>query len=219
MANLDVYFDFLSPYAYLGWHGAKPLAAEHGLSLRPRPVLFAALLGAHGHKGPAEIPPKRLWVFKETFRRAALAGLPFGPPESHPFRPLLALRCVLAAPEAQRPALVDRLFAEAWGGEASRGLQDPETVARRAHEAGLDGAALVAAAGSDAVKASLRAETEAALARGVFGVPTYAAGDELFWGYDALDLVALHLDGKDPLDAAALEAWADLPASARRAHS
>ncbi len=216
MTTLDVYLDFISPYAYLGWHGVKPLAAARGVTLRPRPVLFAALLGAHGHKGPAEIPPKRRWVFRETARRAALAGLPFGPPQSHPFRPLLALRAVLAAPELDRPALVDRFFAESWGGEASQGLQDPETVARRADEAGLDGPALVDAAGTDAVKAALREETDAALGRGVFGVPSFVVGEELFWGFDALDLLALHLDGEDPLDPDAAARWEALPASAVR---
>ncbi|MEM1416126.1 MAG: DsbA family protein, partial [Myxococcota bacterium] len=178
--------------------------------------LFAAMLNTHGHKGPAEIAPKRRWVFKETSRRAALAGLPFGPPRSHPFRPLLALRGVLAAPEEARPALVDRFFAESWGGEASGGLDDPETVARRASEAGLDGAALVRAAGEAPAKAALKASTAEAIARGVFGVPTFLAGEELFWGYDALDLLALHLDGKDPLDRTGLRRWEELPATATR---
>jgi 2-hydroxychromene-2-carboxylate isomerase len=192
------------------------MAARRGLTLEARPVLFAALLNAHGHKGPAEIPPKRRWIIRETARRAALAEVPFGPPRSHPFRPLLALRAVLAAPEAARFALVDRLFAEAWGGEASGGLDDPATVARRAAEAGLDGAALVARAAAPEVKAALREATEAAIAAGVFGVPTFDVGGELFWGYDALDLVELHLDGADPLDPAMVAEWDALPATASR---
>ncbi len=213
---MNVWFDFLSPYAYLAWHAVKPLARRHGLVVTPEPVLLAALLGHYGHLGPAEIPPKRVWVFKETARRAAMAGLPFGPPASHPFRPLLSQRVVLAAPIEAREALVDRLFAEAWGGEATGGLDDADTVARRADEAGLDGAALVEAAGSPPVKAALRAQCEGAIARGVFGVPTIEIGGEAFWGYDSLDLVDAYLRGEDPLQPDALARWADLPSTAQR---
>lgn len=214
---LHLWLDFLSPYAYLAWHAVRPLAAAHGATVVPEPVLLAALLQHGGQLGPAEIPAKRTWVFEETSRRAALAGLPFGPPTAHPFRPLLPLRAVLAAPPEAREALITRFFAEAWGGEASGGLDDPATVARRASEAGLDGPALVDAAGRPEVKAALVAQGERALALGVFGVPTVTAPDGTrFWGHGSLDLLDLHLAGRDPLDRDAARAWEQLPSTAQR---
>lgn len=209
-------FDFISPYAYLASTQIHAVAARHGHEVELRPVLFAAFLNQHGHKGPAEIPPKRVWVFKEVVRRASMLGVPFGPPRSHPFHPLLSLRAVLACEPERRQALCERLWAEAWGGEASGGLDDPATVVRRAAEAGLDGEALVARTRDPSVKAALRSNTEQALAEGCFGVPTMHVGDELFWGFDALDLLDLYLAGKDPLDPALVARWRDLPSSASR---
>ena len=69
-APLQLYFDFISPYAYLAWTQVHALAARHGRPVQPVPVLFAALLDANGQKGPAEIPRKRVWVFKDTLRHA-----------------------------------------------------------------------------------------------------------------------------------------------------
>jgi 2-hydroxychromene-2-carboxylate isomerase len=222
--RIGLWFDFLSPYAYLAWHGIQPLAARHGATVVPEPVLLAALLQHGGQLGPAEIPAKRSWVYEETARRAAVAGLPFGPPAAHPFRPLLALRAVLAAPEASRGALIGRLFAEAWGGEASGGLDDPETVARRADEAGLDGEALVASTARPTIKEALRRQGERAIQLGVFGVPTMTVptaetGGSVvrFWGYGSLDLLELHLQGADPLDPDDARRWSELPATAYRA--
>lgn len=209
-------FDFVSPYAYLAACRLPALVAEHDVDVELRPVLLSGLLNAHGQLGPAEIPPKRLWVFKEAARRAALAGVPFGLPHSHPFNPLLALRAVLAAPAEARPTLCTRLWAEVWGGEATGGLQDPAVVAARADQAGLDGGALVQEATSSAVKRRLRELTEDALRQGAFGVPTLFVGDELFWGYDALDPVDLHLRGQDPLPVSYEAAVAALPSSASR---
>lgn len=213
--DLTFYFDFISPYAYLAWKAIGPLAARHQMTLRPVPILFAALLNAHGHKGPAEIPPKRIYTFKHTFRMARLAGLPLVPPPSHPFNPLLALRVASLpmADEARFP-LIDALYDAAWGGLG--GVETPERVAASAARAGLDGASLVAQASTPEAKERVRVQTEKALAAGVFGVPSVAVGDEVFWGVDSLPHVELYLQGRDPLSAEDLERWASLPASASR---
>jgi len=214
--ELDFHFDFISPYAYLGWTRIHALAERHGATVRPRPLLFAGLLNHHGQKGPAEIPAKRRWVFEDTLRRALLFGVPFAPPPSHPFNPLLALRATLAAPEPSRRALIDALFAATWGDAELRGVDRPETVAHAAERAGLDPEALLERASSPEVKAALKAETEAAIARGVFGVPTVFAGEALFWGLDAFDLLELHLRGEDPLTPEVRARFREIPASAER---
>jgi 2-hydroxychromene-2-carboxylate isomerase len=209
-------FDFISPYAYIAWTQVHAVAERNERRVEPVPVLFAALLDAHGHKGPAEIPPKRLYTFKHVLRLASRLGLPLSPPPSHPFNPLLALR-VASLPMADdtRRDLIDRLYDATWAD--GPGVEDEQVVARMAGDAGLDGAEAVARARSDEGKARLRAQTDAALAAGAFGVPTMLVGSELFWGYDSLADVEMHLRGEDPATPAVLARWAGRPATAQRA--
>lgn len=209
-------FDFVSPYAYLGWTQIHRLAERHGREVAPVPVLFAGLLNAHGHKGPAEIPPKRLYVFKDAYRKAHRLGLPeLRPPPSHPFNPLVPLRVsgLAMTPEARR-RLIDALFHTAWALGAA--IDSPQAVATVASSVGLDGEALVREAGTPAAKDRLRASTETALREGAFGVPTVLADGEPFWGVDALESLDDFLAGRDPFPADAAARWADLPSSATR---
>jgi 2-hydroxychromene-2-carboxylate isomerase len=208
-------FDFISPYAYIAWKQVHAVAERHGCRVEPVPILFAALLNAHGHKGPAEIPPKRIYTFKHVVRLASRLGVPLAPPPGHPFNPLLALR-VSSLPMADdtRRDLIDRLFDATWAG--GPGVEDEQVVARVAGEAGLDGAGAITQARSDEGKARLREQTDAALAAGAFGVPTMLVGSELFWGNDSFPDVELHLRGEDPVTPAVLARWADRPATARR---
>ena len=215
MAHLDFWFDFISPYAFFASLRMPELAAEHGATLRYRPLLFAGLLNHHGQLGPAEIPSKRASTFKDCARYAALNHIPFRGPATHPFRPITALRCAL--PEVagdHQPEVVRALFAGGWSQGADLG--DPEDIARILTGAGFDGAAMVARTQEPAVKAALVAETEAAIARGVFGVPTIDCEGELFWGNDRLSYVALRLQGRDPLPADAARALLEKPSGATR---
>lgn len=217
VTRLTFYFDFISPYAYLGWTQIHALAQAEGVTVVPEPVLFAGFLNHHGQLGPAEIEAKRVWVGKECVRRAALLGVPFQAPVAHPFNPLRALRAVHAVrPELRRP-FIDALFRRVWGdGPRSGGLDEPGVVADAAREAGLDADVVLERAGHEAIKRALRDGTDAAIASGVFGVPTVRVGDELFWGVDSFDLLRLHLRGQDPLDDAAFSAFLALRPSANR---
>jgi 2-hydroxychromene-2-carboxylate isomerase len=210
------YFDYVSPYAYLAWTQIHALAARfRGVDVAPVPVLFAALLDAGGQKGPAEIPAKRAYLFKNCVRLADGFGVPFAPPPSHPFNPLPALRASsLSMPEPQRRALIDRLFAAAWGGGG--GITEPADVAAAATAVGLDGERVVEAAGSAEIKDLVRRRTADAVAEGVFGVPTMSADGELFWGVDALPHLERFLEGRDPVTPELVARWAALPASAVR---
>jgi 2-hydroxychromene-2-carboxylate isomerase len=212
-------FDYLSPYAYLAWTQVHRVAARHGREVEPVPVLFAALLGAAGTKGPAEVPAKRVYVFKDCLRTAHRLGVPLVPPPTHPFHPLLALRASSVDMDAAaRRRLVDALFAAAWGGGASgvHGVEDPASVAAIASAVGLDGAALVAAAGTTEVKERVRVQTEAAIAAGAFGVPAMFVDGELFWGLDSFDNLEQKLRGETPPAFAEMGRWAGLAASAQR---
>jgi 2-hydroxychromene-2-carboxylate isomerase len=190
MKQLTFWLDFISPYAYLAFE-QLPQALE-GLSynVEYRPVLFAALLKHHGQLGPAEIAGKRDWTYRQVLWQAHRAGLPMQMPAVHPFNPLALLRLALACGE---------------GGHANR--YTCETILRHVWRGGADGGdaqrlqALVAALapardpGDEAVKAELKANTEAAIAAGLFGVPTIEVDGKLFWGYDALDMLAAYLKG------------------------
>ncbi len=219
MKTVQFHFDFLSPYAYLAWHALLDAQKVRGdFHLEVLPTLLAPLLQHGGQKGPAEIPDKRTYVFKDVVRGAAKVGVKLVPPPAHPFNPLLALRAVCAARPDVQPTAVSALYAVAWGGKryGAAGLDDAAVTQAALDDAGLDGAGLIEAAGSFEVKAQLRANTESAIEQGVFGVPSMIVGRELFWGFDALSYLFDHLDGKDPAADLDLSAWRDLPATAQR---
>jgi 2-hydroxychromene-2-carboxylate isomerase len=214
-APLRFCLDYLSPYAYLAWTRMPALAARHGRVLEPVPVLLAGLLNALGTVGPAEIPPKRVYVFKHTSRIAHEFGVPLVPPPSHPFNPLLALRVTAAVEDLEaRSRLVSALFASTWGG--GKGAETPEAVSAAIQAAGLDAPALLAAAQTPEVKDRVRRNTEEALAAGAFGVPSVLVDGEMFFGVDSLGHLERFLRGEDPLSQVDLERWRDLPSSASR---
>src|SRR5213078_3628471 len=186
------YFDYESPNAYLAWTQLPKLASRYGFTVEPVPILYAALLDAHGQLGPGEQPAKGRWMSKNMLRKAALLGVPLNPPAFLPFNPLLALRTtILPLETARRRALIDALFEAVW----VRGLHvsDAAVVEGVANEIGLPGAALVAQAQTPEIKSQLRAQTDEAIATGVFGVPSMIVGDELFWGYDDFPYLELFL--------------------------
>ncbi len=203
-------FDFVSPYSYLAATQIRGLAAQHGHDVEPVPVLFAGLLNATGGRGPAEIPAKRDYMFRDIVRLARALGVPLAPPASHPFNPLAALR-VAGCVDGDRWRLVDALFAAAW----ARGLaiDRPEVIAQVADEAGADGAGLLAAASTPAAKDRLRTATDAAIGAGAFGVPTMLVDGELFWGVDSLPLLARFLGGEV---ITGIDAWRRVEPSASR---
>lgn len=214
MSPIRFLFDYISPYAYVAWHGAMTLAERHGRPLVPEPILFAAVLDAHGQLGPAEIPAKRRYVFRDALRKAHAAGLPLSPPPAHPFNPLTALRITHALDGAERQRAVTALFAATWGG--GPGVDRPEAVVEVLDAAGFDGRALVERAREPERKAALRASTSAAVGEGVFGVPTLLVDGELFWGCDSLPHLDAFLAGRDPVPADLDARWRDLPVGAVR---
>lgn len=220
MATLRFYFDYISTNAYLAWLQMPTIARRYGWVLEPVPVLFAGLLEAHGTSGPAETPAKALWMWKNNLRKAALSGVPLNPPAFHPFNPLLALRVTSLARDLDEcDDLITRLMEAVW--VRGEHVSEPEVVARAARDVGLDGAALVAAAGSAEAKTALRRQTDEAIARGVFGVPTMEAQGEIFWGYDDLPYLEMFMAGDDPLQRTSFgksDAQAPRPSAMRRQH-
>ena len=198
MKRLTFYLDPISPYAALGFEALPEALAGHSVEVVYRPILFAALLQALGQKGPAEIEAKRRWTFRQVAWLAHRQGVVLDPPAQHPFNPLPLLRLAwaCAAPEGQpgdTPSrwVVEQLFHHVWRGAGA----DANDAARLA--ALTERLAPAQEVAGDVVKQRLRSETEAALALGVFGVPTVEFEGRLFWGQDALPMLRAALDG-DP---------------------
>jgi len=190
--TLDFWFDFLSPYAWVAWAQVGDFCVEHDLQLRPRPVVFAGLLDHWGQLGPAEIEPKRRFIFKDVWRKAAAANVPIKPPVGHPFNPVAALRVALPEVSGERQMeVVDVLFRAFWTNSES--IHGAEAVAKVLNAAGLPGDEWVAKSADPTIKQALHAESAAARVAGVFGVPTLMLDDELFWGCDQFAVIAAQL--------------------------
>lgn len=199
MKHLVFWFDPVSPYAYLAFE-RLPQALE-GLSYRVdyQPILFAGLLKQWGQKGPAEIEPKRAWTFRQVAWAAHRLGIPIATPAQHPFNPLALLRLLhAAAPPGRTPSRwqCERVLHHVWRGEGADANEPARLAALRDTLApGRD------PEGED-VKQQLKDRTTEALAKGIFGVPTIEVDGRLFWGLDALEMLAAYLKG---------DAWFDGP--------
>lgn len=208
MTEVDWWFDFVSPYAYLQ---SERLGAFDGLAdVRLRPVLFAALLEHHGQKGPAEIAPKRVHTYRQVLWIAHRERIALTLPPAHPFNPLPLLRLFIAAGGSR--AALHALFRFVW----AEGHLPTETDAleRLATSLGVEDPAEALA--RPEVKQALRASTQDAIARGVFGVPTVSIDAEHYWGFDSTDMALAHLRGDAFLRSDAMRGAAQLPAAAQR---
>lgn len=182
MMALRWYFDFISPYAYLHWQKLKTLPQFS--RIQPVPVALGAVLHHLGNLGPAEIPAKRRFVYRQVLWTAQQQGVPLTFPPAHPFNPLPALRLCIAA--GTTAAAVDAIFDWIW--KQGRAADDVAALATLAAGLGVDDPAT--AISTLEVKEALRRNTDGAIAAGVFGVPTLSIDGELFWGNDAHALMA-----------------------------
>lgn len=211
MKTIHFYFDFISPYAWLGFD-ALPRALE-GISHRVvhKPVLFAAMLKHHGHKGPAEMPEKRVWSYRQVLWLAQQQGTALQLPAMHPFNPLACLRLATACDAAGEPSryVCETLFRHVWctGLDAA----EPERLAPLAAQLQP-----VQDPGGAGVKQALQNHTAAAIETGVFGVPTWVVDGRLFWGQDALPMLRAYLQGDAWFDGPDWQAAALCPLGGRR---
>jgi 2-hydroxychromene-2-carboxylate isomerase len=219
LQRITFWFDVISPYAWLAFDRLPQALAGLSHAVDYRPVLFAGLLNHWGQKGPAELEPKRAWTFRHVAWLAHRQGTPTQAPAEHPFNPLPLLRLLVACGEADATgAVCNRRVAEAVFRHVWQGGGAAATAPDRL-QALTDALAPALAPDSAAVKQALRANTEAAIAAGVFGVPSFQLDDgRLFWGQDALPMLAAALRGDPWFDGPAwAEAGAVRPGVVRRA--
>lgn len=211
MKTIHFYLDFISPYAWLGFD-ALPRALE-GISHRVvhKPVLFAAMLKHHGQLGPAEIPAKRDWTYRQVLWLAHQQGTSLQLPAMHPFNPLGLLRLATACDADGEPSryVCEKIFHHVWctGQDAA----DPERLAALT-------AALAPAQdpGSAQIKQLLQTRSQEAIVQGVFGVPSWVVDGRVFWGQDALPMLRAYLLGDAWFDGPHWQAPAQCTAGVRR---
>ena len=197
MQPLTFWFDPISPFAYLAFEQLPQALEGLSIDVTYRPVLFAGLLKHWGQKGPAEIEPKRAWTFRHVHWLAAQHGIAIDTPAQHPYNPLALLRLLLAcAPEGGTPNRLacERVLRHVWRGGFD--ANDPQRLVALTQTL-----APLRDPNAEPVKQALKQATAAAVERGLFGVPTVEAGGRLFWGFDALPMLASFLHGDPWFDA------------------
>ena len=191
--TVEFYFDFGSPYSYLAHKALPAIAAARGAQVLWRPMLLGGVFKATGNHSPAEIPAKSRWMHQDMQRWAARYGAVFRFNPHFPINTLVLMRGAVGMQlrGADFHRYRDAIFQAMWG--EPRNLGDPAELAAALRQAGLDADAFAALANDAVVKELLKNHTEEAVARGVFGAPTFFVGDEMFWGQDRLDFVAAAL--------------------------
>jgi len=194
MSDIEVFFDVSSPWTRIAFHNLRALSEDVGASILWRPFLVGgvfnavndSMYAARQHPDAPKVRHTNRWL-REW---ADVAGISMNfPAPFHPLKSVLPMR-VCCSLEADQPKLVSFASAcfDAYFGD-QRNLDDPAVLAEIASSCGFDGASLVARASDPDVKASLRANTDEAIARGAFGSPTIYVGDLQYFGNDQLPLI------------------------------
>lgn len=211
MKHITFYLDFISPYAWLAFEELPQALMGLSYSVTYKPLLFAALLKHHGQLGPAEIPAKRDWTYRQVQWLAHSKGRTLDLPAAHPFNPLGLLRLAIATDAQGQPNryVCETIFKHVWVGG-----QDAADATRLA--------ALTAqlapkrSPSDESVKAQLKAHAEEAIAKGIFGVPALEVDGKVFWGQDSLPMLRAYLEGDTWFDGSAWNASHTLPVGVSR---
>ena len=181
MTQAKWYFDFISPFAYLQFAQFPQLPTN--IEITPVPTVFGAILQHWGQLGPAEIPPKRRFVYRFFQWNSDRLGIPFTMPPMHPFNPIPALRlCTAAGASIEHTrAVFNLIYGKGIQPDSPEGIQligvalnisDPELTIQ-----------------DPVVKNTLHANTAQATSDGVFGVPSFVINGEVFWGGDSTEMM------------------------------
>jgi 2-hydroxychromene-2-carboxylate isomerase len=188
--TIEFFFDFGSPTTYLAHTQLPRIAREAGATLVYRPMLLGGVFKATGNASPVSVPAKGRWMSGDIARWARRWGVPYSFNPHFPINTLTLMRgaCgLLMRQPGDFRRYVDAVFNSMW--VAPRNLGDPGELAAVLMQAGFDAADFSALVGDPDVKADLVARTEASVARGAFGAPTFFVGNEMFFGQDRLDFV------------------------------
>ena len=190
--HIDFYFDLSSPYSYLAATQLDAIANRHGATIAWKPLVLAAVFKAQGNVMPAVCVPKAQYMVKDLARWAEHYGVPFQMSSHFPLPTIRGMRLIIAAESSGRSGeLAKRLFAGMW--ERDLDISSDAVLRTLVSECGLSADELMAATETPAVKDKLRAYTDEAISRGVFGAPAMIVDGELFWGNDRLHFLEKQL--------------------------
>ena len=188
--TLEFFFDLGSPASYLAWTQLPALCASTGATLHYRPMLLGGVFQATGNSSPAAVPAKGRYMATDLLRHARRYGVPFAFNPHFPVNTLALMRGAIGY-QMQRPEdfarYLEALFNALWVDQ--RNLADDAVLGPILEAAGLDVQQYQAMISDDQVKGALKASTEEAVQRGVFGAPTFFVGDEMYFGQDRLEFV------------------------------
>jgi 2-hydroxychromene-2-carboxylate isomerase len=188
--TFDYYFDFGSPASYLAFTQLDKLAADTGATAVFKPMLLGGVFQATGNHSPATIPAKGNYTFKDFARFAKRYGVPLAMNPHFPVNTLMLMRAAIGLQTTDAARFLPyctAIYRAMW--VDAKNMNDPSVVGQVLHAAGFDPAAMVALANAQSTKDALKTATEEAIARGVFGAPTFFVGDTMFWGQDRMDFV------------------------------
>ena len=208
--RIEFWFDFGSPASYLAWFQLPKIAAARGATIDWRPMLLGGVFQAANNRSPVEIPAKGKWMLEDLPRWAARYGAPYARNPNFPINTLTLMRGAVGMQmrgEADFLKYAEAIFPAMW--QHGRNMGDPAVVAKVLTEAGFDPAAFQAMVADPAVKDKLKAVTQEATGRGVFGAPTVFVDGEMHFGQDRLDFIADRLVEKPAETAAACLATLD----------
>jgi 2-hydroxychromene-2-carboxylate isomerase len=190
MKTFEFWFDFGSPAAYLASTQIAGIEAATGARAVYKPMLLGGVFQATGNHSPATIPAKGSYIFDDFARFARRYGVPLTVNPHFPINTLLLMRGAVGLQLREPERFMNyckAMFNAIW--VVSLNMNDPAVVGMALHKAGFDPQALLALANDPAVKDALKAATQEAVERGVFGAPTFFVGDQMFWGQDRIDFV------------------------------
>lgn len=189
--QVEFYFDFGSPYSYLAFHQLPKIAQSRGAEIIWRPILLGGIFQATGNHSPVEVALKGVHLGTDLQRWAKHFGVPFQMNPYFPINTLPLMRGAVALQMRGDKAGLERYMAAVFNAmfEKPRNMGSPEVIGAMLHEAGFDPAQFLAMINEQAVKDQLKKSTNDAVARGVFGAPTFFVGEEMYWGQDRLHFV------------------------------
>lgn len=183
------FFDFGSPASYLAWTQLPRIAEQAGAQITWKPMLLGAVFKAAGNQSPVMIPSKGRWMLQDLARFAARYGATMRFNPNFPINTLTLMRGAAGYQDGERfEHYVKTMFEALW--VEQKNLGEPEVVAEVLSAAGFDPVEFERLVNDEAVKERLKATTEEAIKRGVFGAPTFFIDDEMHFGQDRLDFVA-----------------------------
>jgi len=190
MKTFEFWFDFGSTATYLAWTQLPALEAATGAKAIWKPMLLGAVFQAAGNQSPANIPAKGKYIFADFARFARRYGVTLNRNPYFPINTLLLMRIAIVMQikgDARFLEYCKAVFNAIW--VESLNMTDPVVAAEVIGRAGFDAQALIALASEQSTKDALKAATQAAVDRGIFGAPTFFVGEQMFWGQDRMDFV------------------------------